>query len=64
MDVALIIRVAGISLIIAACHHILSRAGKEDMAMLVSLTGSVIVLAMLAEKIGVLFNTIKTIFGL
>lgn len=63
MDVSLIIKVAGVGLLIAACTQILSRAGRDEMSMLVSLTGTVIILILLAEKIGVLFETIRKLFG-
>ena len=52
MDVTLILKVAGVGILVAACHQILSRAGREDQAMLVSVAGTVIVLVLLAEKIG------------
>jgi stage III sporulation protein AC len=63
MDVSLIIKVAGVGLLIAACTQILNRAGRDEMSMLVSLTGTVIVLILLAEKIGDLFSTIRNLFG-
>ncbi len=64
MDVTLIIKVAGVGLLIAACTQILTRAGRDEQAMLLSIAGTVIVLVLLAEKIGELFGTIRTVFGL
>ena len=64
MDVTLIIKVAGVGLLIAACTQILTRAGRDEQAMLLSVAGTVIVLVLLAEKIGELFGTIRTVFGL
>ncbi len=64
MDVVLLMKVAGVGLLIAACTQILSRAGRDDQAMLMSMAGTVIVLFMLAEKIGDLFGTIRTVFGI
>lgn len=64
MDVTLIMKVAGVGLLIAACHQILTRAGRDDQAMLVSVAGTVIVLLLLAEKIGDLLESIRTIFGI
>ena len=64
MDVSLVLKVAGVGILIAACHQILSRAGREDQAMLVSVAGTVIVLVLLAEKIGELFDSIRSIFGI
>ncbi|MBQ8523704.1 MAG: stage III sporulation protein AC [Clostridia bacterium] len=64
MDVALILKVAGVGILVSACHQILSRAGREDQAMLVSIAGTVIVLVLLAQKIGELFEAIRVIFGI
>ena len=64
MDVTLIIKVAGVGLLIAACTQILTRAGRDEQAMLLSVAGTVIVLLLLSEKIGELFGTIRTVFGL
>ncbi|MCI9449036.1 MAG: stage III sporulation protein AC [Clostridiales bacterium] len=64
MDSALLIKVAGIGLLVAVAHQILTRAGREEQAMLLSVTGTVVVLLMLTEKIGDLFNSIRSIFGI
>lgn len=64
MDVSLIMKVAGVGLLIAIAHQLLTRAGREEQAMLVSLTGVVIVLFLLIEKIGDLFDSIRNIFGI
>ena len=42
----------------------LSKTGRDEMAMLVSVTGIVIVLLMLVGEIATLLNTIKALFGL
>lgn len=41
-----------------------SKTGRDEMAMLVSVTGIVIVLLMLVGEIATLLNTIKALFGL
>lgn len=63
MDIGLILRVAGVGVLVSVACQILSRAGREEQAMLVSLTGIVIVLAMLVSEIGSLFSTIREVFG-
>lgn len=64
MDVGLILKVAGVGLLVSAAYQILSKSGREEQAMLVSLTGVIIVLLMLVQEIGELMNTIRTIFGI
>lgn len=64
MDVDLIMKVAGVGMIVAVVCQILSKAGREEQATLVSITGIVIILVMIIEEIGDLLETLKRIFGL
>lgn len=64
MDVGLILKVAGIGLTVSISHQLLSKYGRDEQAVLVSLAGIVIIMLMLTEKLGTLFTDIKTIFGL
>lgn len=64
MDVDLIMKVAGVGMIVAVVCQILSKAGREEQATLVSITGIVIILVMIIEQIGDLLETLKGIFGL
>ncbi len=63
MDVELILKVAGIGMIVAVICQILSRIGREDQANLVSLTGIILILLVLAEKIGELIVMLREVFG-
>ena len=63
MDVSLILKVVGVGMLVCVAHQLLSKAGRDEQAMLVSLTGIVIVLLMLVEEIGKLFDTVKAVFG-
>lgn len=64
MDISLIFKIAGIGMLIAVSYQILQRAGREEQALLLSLTGVVLVLLVLVGKIGELFSEIRSIFGL
>ena len=64
MDVDLIFRVAAIGIIVAVLNQVLVRSGREDQAMLMTLTGLVVVLLMVVGVIADLFSTIKSVFGL
>ena len=63
MDVGLVLRVAGVGMLVSVACQILGKAGRDEQAMLVSLAGIVLVLLMLVEEIGRLFDTIRGIFG-
>ena len=64
MDVELLFKIAAIGILVVVLHQVLVRAGREDQAMMTTLTGLVIVLAMVVEQISDLFNTVKTLFNL
>ena len=64
MDVDLILKVAGVGMIITVVCQIMSKAGKEDQSTMVSLAGMVVILILIAERIGHLISQLKTVFGL
>ena len=64
MDVELILKVAGVGMIITVLCQIMSKAGRDEQSTLVSLVGMVIILILLAERVGALVATLKEVFGL
>ena len=64
MDLELILKVAGVAMIITVVCQIMSKAGKDEHSGLVSLLGMVLILILLAEKIGTLIETLIEVFGL
>ena len=64
MDISLIIKVAGIGILVSVATQILSKSGRDEQAMLVSLAGIVLVLLLLIEEIGRLFSLVESVFGL
>ena len=64
MDIDLIFQVAGVGIIVAVLYQLLSRAGRDEQALLVTIVGLVVVLFIVTSEIGDLFDTIKRIFGL
>ena len=64
MDVDLIFKIAAIGIIVAVLNQVLSRAGRDEQAMMTTLAGLVVVLSILVKQISVLFVTIKSLFAL
>ena len=64
MDTELILKIAGIGILVAVSCQILSKTGRDDQAMFVSIAGIIIVLFLLVREIGGLFDSVKNIFGL
>ena len=64
MDVDLIFKIAAVGILVAVLNIILSRSGREDQALIVTLAALVVVLALVVQQISDLFNLIKSLFGL
>jgi stage III sporulation protein AC len=64
MDISLIIKIAGIGLLISVSTQMLKGAGRDEQSMMVTLAGILVVLGLLIGKIGELFDQIMTLFGL
>ncbi|MBE6564025.1 MAG: stage III sporulation protein AC [Ruminococcaceae bacterium] len=64
MDIAILLKTAGAGLLVSVSCILLSKSGRDEQAMLVSLAGIVIVLLMLVGEVGELIGQIKTIFGI
>ncbi len=64
MNVDLIFQIAGVGIIVAVLNQLLTRAGREEQALLTTLAGLVAALLIVTQQIGELFETIKSIFNL
>ncbi len=64
MNVDLIFKIAGIGMVVAVLNQLLTRAGREEQALLTTIAGLVVVLLILVQEIGNLFDFIKNIFEL
>ena len=64
MDVDLIFKIAAIGILVAVLNLVLSRAGRDEQAMMTTLAGLVVVLMMVVREIASLFDLVKTLFGL
>jgi len=64
MDISLIMKIAGVGILISVINQILSRYGRDDMAMLVTLAGIAAVLLVLMSEISELFAAVRSVFGL
>ena len=64
MDIDLIFKIAGTGIIVAVLNLVLKRAEREEQAMMTTLAGLIVVLVIVVQEIGGLFDTVKAVFGL
>ena len=63
MDVDLIFKIAAVGILVAVLNILLTRSGREDQALMTSITGLVVVLVIMVQEISELFDLIRDLFG-
>ena len=64
MDVDLIVKIAAVGILVAVLNQVLSRAGREEQAMMTTLAGLEVVLMVAVRETADLFDLVKTLFHL
>ena len=64
MDVDLVFKIAAIGILVAVLNILLSRAGRDEQALMTTIAGVVVVLVLVIQKISELFDLIKSLFSL
>lgn len=64
MDISLLMKVAGVGFLIAVSALILNKSGRDEQAMLLTVTGIIVVMIMLIGEIGELLQTVRDVFGI
>ena len=63
MQVDLIFKIAAIGILVAVFNQLLIRSGREEQALMTTLAGLVVVMMILVQEIGKLFEMMKSVFG-
>ena len=63
MDVDLVFKIAAIGILVAVLNILLSRAGRDEQALMTTIAGLVVVLVLVIQKISELFAPIKQLFS-
>lgn len=63
MDVDLIFRIAAVGILVAVLGQLLTRSGRDEQALMMTLAGLIVVLMLIVEQISQLFSMMKSVFG-
>ena len=63
LDIGIILKVAGVGILVSAAAQILSNSGRDEQSMLVTIAGIIVVLIMLVGEIEKLFELVCSVFG-
>ena len=64
MEVDLIFKIAAVGILVAVLNILLSRSGRDEQALMVTIAGLVCVLVIVVQEISSLFALIKRLFEL
>ncbi|MDR3216481.1 MAG: stage III sporulation protein AC [Clostridiaceae bacterium] len=64
MGISIVLKIAGIGILTAIVSIILKKSDKDEIATFATLAGLIIVLLLVVDMVGGLFDTVKSIFGL
>ena len=64
LDISLIIKIAGIGILVAVSSQILSKSGRDEQAIFVTIAGILVTLMLLISEIRNLFDMIMNLFGM
>ena len=63
LDIGIILKVAGVGILVSAATQILSKSGRDEQSMLVTIAGIIVVLIMLVGEIEKLFELVCSVLG-
>ncbi len=64
MEITVVFQIAAVGILVAVLNQVLIRAGREELAMMTTLAGLVVVLFWIIQYISTLFETVQTLFQL
>ena len=62
MSIDIIFKIAAIGILLTVLNQLLTRWGREDIAMVTTIAGLIVVLLMAVDMVGDFFSTIKSVF--
>jgi stage III sporulation protein AC len=63
MDIDLIFRLAALGVLVAVLNILLTRSGREEQALMVTIAGLVLALFLVVQKISELFALVRRLFS-
>ena len=64
MNIDVILKIAGVGLLTAVINIVLKKSDKDEIATFTTLAGLIIVIVMVIDMVGGLFDSVKSIFRL
>ena len=63
MDIDLIFKIAAVGIIVTVLNLLLTRSGRDEQALMVTIAGLITVLLLLVREISARFDLVRALFG-
>ena len=63
MNADILFRIAGIGILVTVIAQVLTRAGRDDIAMLATLSGLIVALVLVVNMISDFFNSVRSLLS-
>ena len=64
MSISVLLKIAGVGLLVSVTYQILQKYGRDEQATFVSIAGVILVMFLIINELESLFRTLRSVFGI
>ena len=64
MSISVLLKIAGVGLLVSVVYQILQKYGRDEQATFVSIAGVILVMFLIINELDSLFRTLRSVFGI
>ena len=64
MSISVLLKIAGVGLLVSVAYQILQKYGRDEQATFVSIAGVIQVMFLIINELDSLFRTLRSVFGI
>ena len=64
MSISVLLKIAGVGLLVSVAYQILQKSGRDEQATFVSIAGVILVMFLIINELDSLFRTLRSVFGI
>ena len=64
MSISVLLKIAGVGLLVSVAYQILQKYGRDEQATFVSIAGVILVMFLIINELDSLFLTLRSVFGI
>ena len=64
MSISVLLKIAGVGLLVSVAYQILQKYGRDEQATFVSSAGVILVMFLIINELDSLFRTLRSVFGI